>query len=86
MFFPVGMEMFAGVYHSSELETSYRILLKNDSLQFEFVPGMTLPMRAVGENKFQFEYAGLNTIEFTDSGFNFSREGVRNLWFGRLSR
>ena len=76
-------EKYIGEYTSNELATSYRIIQGMSGLQFEFLPGVTFDLFQVNETDFMFEYVGSNFIQFTEKGFLFSREGIRQLSFNK---
>jgi CubicO group peptidase (beta-lactamase class C family) len=79
------LDEFEGTYFSTEIETSYKVILNNSELNFELVPGMNLPLRRINGNTFEFDYVGSNIIKFSREGFEFSREGVRYLKFTKVS-
>jgi CubicO group peptidase (beta-lactamase class C family) len=75
------LDSFTGTYYAAELETSYRVITKDNRLLLEFAPGVEFPLFRINQTDFVFDYVGSNFLEFTPQGFRFSREGCRRLQF-----
>ncbi len=77
------LKKYVGEFYSSELDVSYKIIKNDQTLYFEFAPGIQIPLQRLTKEDFAFDYSGPNFIQFSKTGFYFSREGCRRLKFGK---
>lgn len=75
---------FTGKYYSDELAESYEIILSEQQLYFEFVPGVRLKLERLTNDTFIFDYFGANYIAFAPNQFALSREGIHKLKFTKM--
>ena len=83
----IDLKSYAGVYYSPELQTSYDIVLKNDTLIINHIRHEPVPMSAVGSDAFTTSAWYMSKIDFNRNsqseitGFKASSGRVKNVRF-----
>jgi hypothetical protein len=93
-FDPKSMDLksYTGVYYSPELQTSYEIVLKNDTLIVNHIRHEPVPMAAVGNDAFTSSAWYMSKIDFNRNaqseitGFRASSGRVKNVRFVKTLR
>jgi hypothetical protein len=88
----IDLKSYTGVYYSPELQTSYEIVLKNDTLIVNHIRHEPVPMSAVGNDAFTTSAWYMSKIDFNRSaqseitGFRASSGRVKNVRFVKTVR